>query len=184
MSAKTTNKKSAIFFFKPKFTHQKIHPKELNWTNLTKNGPELPRWGHLLWNSFENRKRTFFFGPQNQTHRIRSTTLSWPEFSRLLLDGKLSHILLVLNSGRMVAPCGTRIKRFREIFASSLDYMGLVAPEHLSPCRSSMVLATRETRHIGFTLGWLSFFRCRIFLSLAVSISFITTVINSISCEM
>ena len=55
----------------------------------------------------------------------------------------------------MVAPCGTR-KRFREIFASSLDYMGLVAPEHLSPCRSSMVLAKRETQHIRFTLGGLS----------------------------
>ena len=64
--------------------------------------------------------------------------------------------ILVLNSGRMVAPCGTRIKRFREIFASSLDYMGLVAPEHLSPCRSSMVLAKRETQHIRFTLGGLS----------------------------
>ena len=72
----------------------------------------------------------------------------------MFLDSKLSQIL-VLNSGRMVAPCGTR-KRFREIFASSLDYMGLVAPEHLSPCRSSMVLATRETRHIRFTLGGLS----------------------------
>ena len=48
-------------------------------------------------------------------------------------------------------------KRFREIFASSLDYMGIVAPEHLSPCRSSMVLATRETRHVlRFRLGGLS----------------------------
>ena len=36
-----------IFFFKPKFT-QKIHPKELNWTNLTINGPELPRWVNVL----------------------------------------------------------------------------------------------------------------------------------------
>ena len=44
-------------------------------------------------------------------------------------------------------------KRFRATFASSLDYMGLVAPEHLSPCKSSMVLATRETQHIRFTLG-------------------------------
>ena len=87
----------------------------------------------------------FLFWPQNQTHRIWSTTLSCPSFSDCF-DSKLSQIL-VLNSGRMVAPCGTR-KRFREIFASSLDYMGLVAPEHLSPCRSSMVLATRETRHI------------------------------------
>ena len=77
------------------------------------------------------------------------------KFFRLyLVDSKLSQIL-VLNNGRMVAPCGTR-KRFREIFASSLDYMGLVAPEHLSPCRSSMILATRETRHIRFTLGGLS----------------------------
>ena len=33
---------------------------------------------------------------------------------------------------------------------------GVVAPEHLSPCRSSMVLATRETRSISFTLGGLS----------------------------
>ena len=74
----------------------------------------------------------------------------------MFLESKLLHIMLVLNSGRMVAPCGTRKKRFREIFASSLDYMGLVAPEHLSPCRSSMVLATRETRHIRFTLGGLS----------------------------
>ena len=67
------------------------------------------------------------------------------------------HILriLVFNSGRIVAPCGTR-KRFRDIFASPVDYMGLVAPEHLSPCRSSMLLATRETRHIRFTLGGLS----------------------------
>ena len=64
--------------------------------------------------------------------------------------------ILVLNSGRMVAPCGTRRKRFREIFASSLDYMGLVAPEHLIPCRSIMVLATRETRHMRFSLGGLS----------------------------
>ena len=72
----------------------------------------------------------------------------------MFLDSKSSHTL-VLNSGRMVAPCGTR-KRFREIFASSLDYIRLVAPEHLSPCRSSMVLATRETRHIRFTPGGLS----------------------------
>ena len=63
--------------------------------------------------------------------------------------------ILVLNSGRMLAPCG-RQKRFREIFDSCLDYMGLVAPEHLSPCRSSMVLAERETQHIRFTLGGLS----------------------------
>ena len=34
--------------------------------------------------------------------------------------------------------------------------MGLVAPEHPSPCRSSMVLATRETLHIRFTIGGLS----------------------------
>ena len=79
--------------------------------------------GHLLRNSFENRKIEIF--------------------------------LLVLNSGRMVAPCGTR-KRFRELFASSLGYMGLFAPEHLSSCRSSMVLAARETPHIRFTLGGLS----------------------------
>ena len=59
--------------------------------------------------------------------------------------------ILVLNSGRMLAPCG-RQKRFREIFDSCLDYMGLVAPEHLSPCKSSTVLATRETQHIRFTL--------------------------------
>ena len=62
---------------------------------------------------------------------------------------------LVLNSERMLVPCGTR-KLFREIVASSLDSMGRVAPEHLSPCRSSMVLATRETRHIRVTLGGLS----------------------------
>ena len=32
----------------------------------------------------------------------------------------------------------------------------LVAPEHLSPCGSSVVLVTTETRHIRFTLGGLS----------------------------
>jgi len=32
---------------RPKFT-QKIPPKELNWTNFTKNGAELPRWANNL----------------------------------------------------------------------------------------------------------------------------------------
>ena len=41
-------------------------------------------------------------------------------------------------------------------FRFSLDYMELVAPEHLSPSKRSMVLATRETRHVRFTLGVLS----------------------------
>ena len=35
-------------------------------------------------------------------------------------------------------------------------HMGPVAPEHLSPCKSSMVLPTRETRHMRFTRGGLS----------------------------
>ena len=97
-------------------------------------------------------EKTIFFGSQNQTHRIRSTPYHDPEFFRLFSDSKFSQML---NSVKMVAPCGTR-KHFREIFASSLDYMGFVAPEHLSPCKSSMVLAKRETRHIRFTLGGVS----------------------------
>ena len=32
--------------------------------------------GHLLYNSFETRKIEKVFGPRNQTHTIRSTTLS------------------------------------------------------------------------------------------------------------
>ena len=65
------------------------------------------------------------------------------------MDSKLSQIL---NIGRMVAPCGTR-KRFRDIFASSLDYMGLVAPERLSPCRSSRCPAAclEDSRGLGTT---------------------------------
>ena len=85
-------------------------------------------------------------GRKNQAHMIRWTTVSSPEFFRVFLDDNFSQIL-VLNSGRMVAPCGTR-KRVPDILLSSLDHMGLVAPEHLS-------IATRETRHIRFTLAGL-----------------------------
>ena len=106
--------------------------------------------GHLLWNIFENRKIEMF-----SDRKTRHTEVGRPYHDTSFSDSFGQQVLTTRNSGRMVAPCGTR-KRFREIFASSLDYMGLVAPEHLSPCRSSMVLAKRETQHIRFTLGGLS----------------------------
>ena len=92
-----------------------------------------------LMERFREPKNRFFFSGR----KTRRT-----EFGRQPYHDQ---VFQIFNNRRMVARCGTR-KRFRGIFASSLDYMKLVAPEHLSPCRSSMVLATRETRHICFTL--------------------------------
>ena len=66
---------------------------------------------------------------------------------------------VITNAGTQQREDGSTMryaKRFLEIFASSLDSTGIDATVHLSPSRSSMVLATRVTRNIRFTLGGLS----------------------------
>ena len=76
----------------------------------------------------------------------------------------------------MEAPCGTR-KRFREVFASSLDYMGLGAPEHFSPSMQKQH-GTRDEGNTAHTLHARRLvLTCRL-LPLAVSISFINSYIS------
>ena len=82
-------------------------------------------------------KTNVFFGPQHQTHIIGSTTLTMTRVVQIVLRQQV-----ITNTGTQQREDGSTMRH--------------VAPEHLSPCRTSLVLATRETRHIRFTLGGLS----------------------------
>ena len=116
-------------------------------------------------------KTNVFFGPQNQTHRIRSTTLSRPEFFRLFLDNKIT------NSGTQQREDGSTMR-----YAKALprDFRFLPGPHGARRTRASQPMqkqhATRDEGNTTHTLHARRVVcRCHIFLPLAVSISFINS---------